>query len=229
MFGLLIPDASRMKSVTHRMIEGFLEWRYGISTRGYIGLGEFGITDSSCHHYGPTDYRYFRKLMKHVKIRGSEDVFLDLGSGKGRAVVLSATYPFRKVIGVEISSELNAIAQENVRRVLPRLRCKDVELHQVDARIFRIPPEVTVIFLNNPFSEEVLIPVFSNIRQSVQESPRRITILYLAPPGERYLDNIRDNLDWLQERKRVNLGKYLQLTIYSCGVPQADARQLWPR
>lgn len=41
-------------------------------------------------------------------------MFLDLGSGKGRMVLSAARFPFRRIIGVELSNDLTAIARRNV-------------------------------------------------------------------------------------------------------------------
>jgi predicted RNA methylase len=45
-------------------------------------------------------------------------------------VVLQAAqyYPFKRVIGVEFSPELNRIARQNLQARQDRLRCPDVEL-----------------------------------------------------------------------------------------------------
>jgi len=132
-----------LRHLVLRFTERFFDWRFGISSDTQIDLREFGITDAAFHPYNATTYLRFRQLMKLVPIRAGEDVFLDFGSGLGRVVILAATYPFRKVIGVELIPELHAKAQDNVRKALPRLKCQDIELHNIDARSFKIPAEVT--------------------------------------------------------------------------------------
>lgn len=49
--------------------------------------------------------------------------FLDVGSDPG--IVQAARYPFRRIIGVEISQTLHRIAQENLDRNRQRLRAAD--------------------------------------------------------------------------------------------------------
>ena len=45
------------------------------------------------------------------------DVFLDIGCGMGRAVYqAAANYPFKRVIGVELSHELTQAARRNIER-----------------------------------------------------------------------------------------------------------------
>ncbi|HEY2990396.1 MAG TPA: class I SAM-dependent methyltransferase [Candidatus Binatia bacterium] len=207
----------KLRHALHRILERLYDWRFGIFSHMEVYINEFGVTDTACHDYAASSYLRFRQLMKLITIRAGMDVFLDFGSGMGRAVVLASTYPFRKVIGVELVRDLHSIAQENVQRARPRLRCRDIELHNVDARAFRIPPEVTVVYFWNPFSQHVLAQVFANIRQSIVESPRQVTILYLSPANPTELDNIQDGLQWLRERERVRLGSQSLGVIYDCG------------
>jgi SAM-dependent methyltransferase len=207
------------------------ERRLGIHSEAEVHLAQYGVTEKGCHHYNGTNYVRFWQIMRRIKIRPREDVFLDLGSGMGRVVVLAATYSFRKVIGVELIEELNDIARENVRKAMPGLKCRDIELHNVDARNYRIPPEVTVIYLWNPFGGEVLARVFSNIRESIMESPRTVTILYVTPPDPStycFLDSIKDQLPWLPEPQRLRLGGKLQVDVYTCEGSVAEASPLAP-
>src|SRR5436190_10221697 len=110
----------KVRYAIFRLSEVFYEWRFGIVSDKEILADELGITDSACHDYLATGYLRFRQLMKYIAIRPDEDVFLDFGSGMGRAVILAATYPFRKVIGVELVADLHVKALENVRRALGR-------------------------------------------------------------------------------------------------------------
>lgn len=222
--GQLAPTHTlqRLRYALFRLSERLLEWRYGITSDGEILASDLGITEKSCHDYLATGYMRFRQLMKQIEIRES-DVFLDYGSGLGRAVILAATYPFRKVIGVELVTELHTRAAENVRRAVNRLRCRDIELYNVDARRFRIPPEVTVIYLWNPFDGEVLREVFGNIQRSIVEHPRTVTILHLSPTNPTALDAMKDSLPWLKESKRIRFGAHSLAVFYTCGAAEAAA------
>jgi|SRR5689334_3026752 len=221
--GLSLAPATiveKLRYMIFRLSELFYEWRYGIVSDTEILADQLGITDLCCHDYLATGYLRFRQLMAHLMIRPEEDVFLDFGSGLGRAVILAATYPFRKVIGVELVADLHTRAQENVHRALRRLRCRDIELHNADARSFHIPAEVTIIYMWNPFSGAVLWQVLGNIRQSILEAPRIITVVHLSPTNPTDLDAIKEGLPWLRESKRIRLGATSHAVIYMCGEPE---------
>ena len=43
-------------------------------------------------------------------------IFIDVGAGKGRGLLVASEYSFRKVIGIELNAEMAAIARQNVER-----------------------------------------------------------------------------------------------------------------
>jgi SAM-dependent methyltransferase len=83
--------------------------------------------------------------------------FVDIGAGKGRALLLASELPFRKVIGVELSPDLVRIAQENTERwsCVAEPRCAIHVLHQ-DALRFCWPRTSLLVFLYNPFACEMV-------------------------------------------------------------------------
>lgn len=96
-------------------------------------------------------------------------------------VLRAAEYPFAKVIGVELSHELLAIAERNVARNRDRLRCHDVELTQADVTSYELPDEVTVVFMNNPFTGEVFQAALGSLERSLERRPRYLRIVYRHP------------------------------------------------
>jgi SAM-dependent methyltransferase len=132
--------------------------------------------------YQPSDPLTFHQLMAALPIDFSAFSFLDLGSGKGRALLMAADYPFRKIVGVELLPELHAIARDNVGRYSSqRQQCREFRLHCGDARHFPLPPEPLVIFLFDPFPEEILREVIAGVERSLKEFPRPLFIAYQNP------------------------------------------------
>lgn len=176
--------------------EAWYEWRLGIRTIGYLTREELGIEDKAAGYYAPTAYLDFRKAMRRVGVRPGEDVFLDLGSGMGRAVIMAAMYPFRRVIGVELSADLMRTAEENLRRARRRLVCRDVELVVADATAYEVPRDVTVVYLYNPFRGETLRRVFEQIGRALAESPRAMHVVFKNPV---YFEQDLGGTDWLEK------------------------------
>lgn len=161
----------------YRFINRYHDWRLGIETRGMVTLAELGIHRADSVEYTPIGYAAIHRALRQVPISAPDVSFLDLGSGKGRVIAVAATKPYKKVLGVEISAELNGIARANIGR-LRRRRAGHVEIIQSDAADFVIPDDTNVIFLFNPFFGETLARVVDNIRASHRARPRPIYILF---------------------------------------------------
>lgn len=163
------------------------ERRYGVRTADFVRLEEFGLAHQDRVYYSPANWRTLRRTLPRHEV-GEHDVFIDLGSGMGRMVLEAASrYPFKRVIGVELSKELNDIARENVTNTRLRLRCKDIDLVRSDVLDYEIPGDVSVVFLNNPFRGEIFAAVIERLIASVDRSPRPVTVIYFNPVEEAFL------------------------------------------
>jgi cyclopropane fatty-acyl-phospholipid synthase-like methyltransferase len=108
------------------------------------------------------------------------DVFVDIGSGKGRAVLLAAArYPFKRVIGVELSEDLHRVATQNVGHY--EGNHGPVELVNQDVLDWQLPRDATVLFMFNPFSGSTFKRFIANVRKSLHEYPRDFRLIYLNP------------------------------------------------
>jgi len=159
--------------------------RYGVDTGGVTRLATLRI-DSEHRDLGADHVAFDPDALDAALDRLPDDLagfsFVDLGSGKGRAVLVAARRRFRRVVGVEFSRALHRVALENVAR-FPRaeLRCGRVELTCADAASFELPREDLVLFLNDPFEREVMEKVTAAARDSLRDAPRRLYVLYASP------------------------------------------------
>jgi hypothetical protein len=140
------------------------------------------------------------------------DVFVDYGSGMGRVLVAAATRPFRRVIGVEISPVLNAIAAENIGRARKRLKCRNIELVTSDVTDYTLPDDVTVCFLFNPFRGLILRTAFGEMRRSVDAVPRPLTVLYYNPPQHW---QVEADCGWLTKTREFTSSTGFKLHAYT--------------
>ena len=88
-------------------------------------------------------------------------------------MVLAATFPFRRVIGVEISEALQAMARRK-RGAAHGRNCsaKNIELVTCDAAEYEIPDDVIAIYFFNPFYASVLSNCLAQIRRIVDAAGR---------------------------------------------------------
>jgi precorrin-6B methylase 2 len=160
------------------------DWRYGVDTGGITPLKKLAIDSRHVAHgvhYAPTRVRYFRAVLRTLPIP-QDSVFVDLGAGKGRLLLLAAqSGRFRKVVGVEFSAELCHVGEQNIRRF--RRHCAShvgFEVVHADAADYEVQPDQNVFFMFNPFDHVVMQQVIQRIGQSLQEVPRPIWLICIG-------------------------------------------------
>lgn len=160
--------------------EHVLDRRHGIDTSRPVNLDELGLTAGKHIGYVPSGWRNLPSALRHVP-HSVDDVFLDLGSGKGRIVIQAAQRRFRRVIGVELSPELNQIAKQNLEASRAKLICGDVELIETDIADFDVPDDVTVVYAYNPVRGELFEAAMNALLASYDRNPRPLHLLYRYP------------------------------------------------
>jgi SAM-dependent methyltransferase len=104
--------------------------------------------------------------------------FIDIGCGKGRALMIAAGFPFPRLVGVEFSPELCAIARANLARQ-PAAAGRATVLNQ-DATTFELPDGPLLLFFYDSFREPVLTQFLANLERQLRAAPRETWILYAA-------------------------------------------------
>ena len=138
--------------------------------------------------YQPTDPAGFHQMIAAIPVDISGFTFIDLGSGKGRTLMMASEYPFGRILGVELLPELNRVACENLSVYKNEKQlCFAIQSICGDARVFEFPPEPTVLYLFNPLPESGLSTVIRNLEASARNSPRPIIVLYYNPVHEHIL------------------------------------------
>ncbi|MCI0336807.1 MAG: class I SAM-dependent methyltransferase [Acidobacteria bacterium] len=166
----------------------FFDLKHGVSTANTVGLHELDIENRNvifAIRYECSDPKLFHEIFDSLKIKHEDFAFVDFGSGKGRALLFASEYPFKKVVGVEFSPQLHRIAQDNIRKYKSASqKCKKVESICMDVINYDIQDEPAVLFLYNPFKEEILSPLLAKIENSIEVHPREILIVYVNPELE---------------------------------------------
>jgi SAM-dependent methyltransferase len=191
LLSLLAPRFWRQKYANWRARR--FDRRHGIETSAVVPVVEMQDVDaalaSHAVHYEPSTLPKFERAMRALPVEYSRYTFVDYGSGKGRVLLLAARYPFRRVIGVEMSAALTSVAAANVRSYerLNRLSTT-IELVHGDARDFAVPEGDLIAYFYNPFDETVLETVWDHLRTSVRQTPRSLFIVYINPLHRRIFD-----------------------------------------
>ncbi len=155
---------------------------HGIDTAGVIAPEQLDIAPErtkSAAPYQASPARITRHVIRHVASRLPDATFIDVGSGKGRVVIIAAECGFSRVIGIELSSQLCATAAENIakhRRRHPAMA--PIAMLNMDATEFQIPSGPCVFFFFRPFFESVMREVVAKLVQSLKQRPRKVIIIY---------------------------------------------------
>ena len=158
--------------------------RYGTDTRRWVDAQELDTdSENKAHavHYQATKARPFLKLLRSLGLP-KESVFVDFGSGKGRVLLLAAHHGFKRVVGVEFSPQLCALARNNIAtfsKIAPL--GSPIEVVEADASRFEISAGLNVFYLYNPFDPPVLSRVLDNMLRSVESAPRKLWLIYNTP------------------------------------------------
>jgi SAM-dependent methyltransferase len=183
-----LPDRKRQ-----RFGDAGYDWDYRVdTTSANVGWRArlIGLLNSS---YQPIEAEIFREILTSASIDFSPYTFIDIGSGKGRALLLASEFSFRRVIGIELLPELNRIAEENIRKFSDdRGLTLPIETLCGDAADFEFPLGPLVIYFFHPLTEAGFRKTLSNLQASVKQHPRPVHILYANPVFEMLLASTRE-------------------------------------
>ena len=135
--------------------------------------------------YQPSEPVLFEEMLRALALDYTQFTFVDIGSGKGRTLLMAAELGFRRVIGVELLPELHQVALANIAAS----GFSNVESVCVDGRDFEFPPEPLVVYLFNPLPAAALSQAMSNLQQSLKQQPRPVKIIYHNPVSEDVLSS----------------------------------------
>ena len=156
------------------------ERRLGVDTVGAEGLSDFGVEGPDRIYHAASPTITLRRALKRLD-PGPGDVFADIGSGKGQALLVAAQLPYRRVIGVELAAQLTEVARQNVERVRPKLACQDVELVTADALEWEIPDDLTHVYMYCPFLGDTFDAFVDRLVESHDANPRPLHVVYAYP------------------------------------------------
>ena len=171
-----------------RLQEDRIERRYRIETSVPEADYLKEVQSANREHavpYEPIQLNIFRDMIQSLEqLIGHPRTyhFIDLGSGKGRALIYASEAGFDKCIGVEFSETLHDKALANLDAYSARSdhECK-FSLFCMDAAEFVFPDNDTVLFMYNPFDIEVMNSVLDKIDQFARSNHNEMYILYRNP------------------------------------------------
>ena len=115
--------------------------------------------------------------------------FLDLGCGKGRALILAAEHPFHQVLGIELNPNLAALARRNLENARQQSDpLAPIRIIEGDALASTLPDTPTVLFLFHPFEAPAMRRLLRLIEAQFATRPGQLDVLYVNAEHAALLD-----------------------------------------
>ena len=177
----------------HRAAQPQIDAEYGTETLSWVqveDLAASGPNVSYASGYGPSPVFDVERILRQLLTVFSENVFIDLGCGKGLVLMLAARLGFKRVIGVEFGRNLYEVALANLEKFQQHnVDGPPIEVVFGDAVEFVFPATNLVLYLYHPFGPEVIGKVLGNLRTSLLECPRSCWIVYVNPVHHRVFED----------------------------------------
>jgi hypothetical protein len=193
--------------------DDLMQWSFD----SYMGSSTVGIeytTASDVYHSHGDNWPYqgcswpsVHFALKALK-PSATDVLVDLGLGKGRALLIAGRLPYGSVVGVDMDVELTQLAQSNVERARPKMRAGAIKCETANVLDWPFPDDASTVFLFNPFLGQTFRSAMAGIFDSFDRNPRPIHIVYeypwehdwLVSTGRVVVENVRP-MQWLGPRR----------------------------
>jgi SAM-dependent methyltransferase len=174
-----------------------------VETAGDLALEKAGISGDQIRA-GNGVYRaltgaLFHSALAAIPLPHEQYSFVDVGSGKGKVLLMAADYPFRRVVGIEYSPLLHQVAVKNIASyVSSTQRCRDVVAELGDALAYVPPPGPLFFFMFNALAPDMMERWLAGVdRLAGEDSDRAIVVEYTN------LRTVREMAPVLE--RRVNL------------------------
>jgi SAM-dependent methyltransferase len=177
--------------------------RHGVDTGGLIGGGD--LRSGHRHdvyntaYYGMAPSRFHWIINHWVSQQAPQPnaatgqpqaaihtySFIDIGCGKGRALMMASEYSFRQVIGVELHASLADTAKSNLATWQAAGRpVSPVTILCQDATEFVFPHGPCLLYLFNPFAAPVMRSLIEQIELQFADRPGLLDLIYFNPESE---------------------------------------------
>ena len=151
-----------------------IDVQYGIDTSGSVAVDRISsdkkLVSLICPYLGSQPSIVRAALSELTDCENH--TFIDLGCGKGRALIVASEFPFRSILGVELSPTLAAIARTNIAKVASRFPFRSRAMITVgNVTEFPLPPGKLAVFNYHAFGPEIVKQVVERLEAALLPKP----------------------------------------------------------
>jgi SAM-dependent methyltransferase len=112
-----------------------------------------------------------------------KSTFIDLGCGKGRPMLIASEFPFRDIVGVELSPPLANVARRNAAVIAKGHPSRTpIRVEVGDATAYALPPGDVGLFIYNSFDRELMLKVVENVEAAIKADKQRGVFVVFCNP-----------------------------------------------
>lgn len=133
--------------------------------------------------YQAINHDFFCEIIKSIPQPLHPYTFVDIGSGKGAAVLMASEFPFKALMGVELNAELVDIARDNVVQ-FNRANTVTVTPEWSVGDFFQWAPPDTpcLFFFNNPFPDTLTLHALQYLETLLATHPHPSILVFRKAP-----------------------------------------------
>jgi hypothetical protein len=173
------------RAARSQQIDAF-DSQYGTDTAGCRDVRSLDIAALPAARYAgryePSDAELVRSELSRLPIDPERFTFIDFGSGKGRVLLVAAGFPFKEVVGIELSRELHDIAKKNIKLFPADIaRASGLQSIHSDAATFGLPKSNLVCYFYNPFGPPLITSVANRLAAHHEDYGYQVIVIQVDP------------------------------------------------
>jgi predicted O-methyltransferase YrrM len=182
--------------------------RHGVDTATELPLGTVGVKASDVAGgngvYRAQTEELFRTAMASIAIDPRDYTFVDIGSGKGKVLLMASDLPFKRIIGVEYAQGLHEIAVRNIAVYKSaQQRCSRIEAIYGDALAYAMPDGPLLLFIFNALAKELMPILLKKLDAEVAgPNTRPVFLMYTNIRTVREMGRVFEGYAQLQPVRR---------------------------
>ena len=201
------------QKITHLVEDLYFDKKYNTDTVRWRSINEVSHKHTvNASPYQPTRGTPFLKLLHKLKLPKSF-TFVDIGSGKGKILLLAQEYGFKNIKGVEFSTELCQIAEKNILEYSKKKKGYNIQPIDVindDILNYQFTRDSYCLFLFNPFDEIIMSKLIEKLKVALNKKIKMI-IIYRNP---KYASLFSDSLHLYEYEEIISGDDYIVFSTY---------------
>jgi SAM-dependent methyltransferase len=157
---------------------------YGTDTSGFVPPERMGLDPALSRHMMPYAGSQPSIVRRAIAALPEQEgyCFVDLGCGKARPLLIASEFPFRRLVGVELSPDLANIARANAARIRRDFPGRPaIDIVEGDASRFMLPSGNIVLFVYHAFDADFVRLLVKNLEDGLSGPLEHLFVIYYNP------------------------------------------------